>query len=173
LANVIFWDLAVDDARTTCVVNLRRRSGLRRLAAALLIGGVVLVCSVAEARAGCSSPASPGRALKASLEKSGFTYNFTRCTRFGRAYYAFAKDTSDSKHWTSSERVFTVVRTQEQARSAAAFFRSAGGRASFLAAFRALVSNNNPQWTFSLHLTRVSTSGKLVRLEAIARASPR
>jgi hypothetical protein len=170
---VTFRDLALDDARTTCIVNLGPRSGRTRLAAALLIGGVLSVCSVAEARAGCSSPASPGRALKASLEKSGFTYDFSRCTRFGRAYYAFAKDTSDSKHWTSSERVFIVARTQEQARFAAAFFRSASGRASFLAAFRALVSNHNPQWTFSIDLTRVSTSGRLVRLEAIARASPR
>ena len=68
---------------------------------------------------------------------------------------------------------FVVARTQEQATSAAAFFRSASGRASFLAAFRALVSNHNPQWTFSIQLTRVATSGRLVRLEAIARASPR
>jgi hypothetical protein len=66
-----------------------------------------------------------------------------------------------------------VAPTPRDARFAAAFFRSADGRATFLRALKALVSRGNPDWKFSVELTGVTTVGKVVRVEASAHASRR
>jgi hypothetical protein len=143
-----------------------------RLGLAMLVSSALFFGAASAARA-CESPASPSKAIKTSLERNGFTYRYSRCSRFGRAYYAFALNTADANHWTNRERVFIVTTTPMQALHAVDFYRSETGRAAFLAAFRTLVSKYNSNWRFAIRLTRASSVGRIVHLEAVARASPR
>ena len=131
------------------------------------------VASSPNAARTCQPGASPDKQLKASLERNGFTYVSSKCDLFGRAYYAFTKGTSNPTHPTNSERVLVVTRSVRDAAAAASFYRTATGRRGFLQAFKSLESGPNPQWSFVVRMTRVSSSGGIVRLEAFARTSPR
>ena len=150
-------------------------AGMRWFAVGVTTGLVaaVLAVSASGANTACNYGASPPTAIKPRLRQGGFTYLFLHCIRFGTPYYAFADNTSDAKHPTLSERVLVVARTRGLAASAAAYFRSTRGRTSFLGAFKAFVSRTQDAYMRQVRLLGVSLHGTIVRIEAIARGSPR
>ena len=160
--------------RTDHVATLRRSVALAlATGCATVTVGTICVSPASGSGSGCDYGAQPPAAIKPRLRQDGFTYLFLHCIRFGTAYYAFADNTSDAKHPTLRERVLVVARTRGLAASAAAYFRSTRGRASFLGAFKAFVSRTQDAYMRQVRLLGVSLHGTIVRIEAIARGSPR
>ncbi len=144
------------------------------LVAGLAVGFVFSATTCTRAiGASCDYAAKPPTAITNALEHGGFTYAFLHCTRYGIAYYAFTDNTTDAKHPTLTERVFLVTPSVRVANIAFAHLDSHRGRVVFLTSFREFVTRVQDGYRRTVRPLSVTRSGAIVRLEAIARASPR